>query len=247
LTARLVVVALASPALAGITVTSYQTVGQVNGYAPTSQTKFFEQQTLTNISPAHAEVSGDWMGTNAGGSTITWHYVGSAQTTSTTSFDSDSLTVTAAGSFAYTVDTTAEFVDPGSSTIFRPGAAANYEALFNTDVPTTYTISAQLNLRGRVRLSSFEHGVEFDRFNPSPTPIIVNLGGTIAPGRYHILVTASLGAPNLPNGVNHFSASGSYENVVFTVRVPEPSALGAVIAIIALTVGGRGRSRTSLA
>jgi hypothetical protein len=43
---------------------------------------------------------------------------------STTASDGDSLTITAAGSFAYALDTTADFVDPSSSTIYGPGAAA---------------------------------------------------------------------------------------------------------------------------
>jgi hypothetical protein len=239
--AGLLVWALVSPALARITVTSYQTVAQINGYAPTSQTQYFEQQTLTNISPAHAEVSGDWMGPNAGGGPTTWHYVGSAQTTSTTTFNPDTLTITAAGSFAYTVDTTTGFVDPSSSTVYPPGAAANYEALFNTDVPTTYTISAQLNQRGRVRLSSFEGLVVFDRSNPSPTPTLVNLSGTIPLGHYHVLITSGL-ATQLPSGVNHFTASGSYEDVVFTVQVPEPNALGIALAVIAGMTCRRRRS-----
>ena len=49
--AGLIVCALASPALAGITVTSYQTVALSNGFAPTSQTKYFAQETLTDVSP----------------------------------------------------------------------------------------------------------------------------------------------------------------------------------------------------
>lgn len=225
---------ICSSAAAGITVTEYQTVAQVNGYAPVSQTQYYAQQTLVNVSPALAQVSGDWMGTNAGGSTITWHYVGSAQTTSTTTFDASSLTITAAGSFAFRVDTTPDFVDPSSSTIYGPGAAANYEALFNTDVPTTYMISAQLNQRGRVRLNTLGGAVVFDHSNPTPNPTTVNVGGTIAPGQYRVLMTASLGT-QLPNGVNHYVASGSYENVIFTVQVPEPSTLGVVISIIGVT------------
>lgn len=233
--------ALVSPALAGITVTSYQTVAQVNGYAPVSQTQYFEQQTLTNVSPAMAQVSGDWMGPNAGGKTPTWHYVGSAQAMSTTAFDANSLTITAAGSFAYTVDTTADFVDPGGVTIYRPGAAAEYNGFFNTDEPVTYAITAQLNQWGRVRLNSLDGSVVFDQSNHTMIPMTVSLSGTIPPRQYRVLFTTGLGAPNLPNGANHFEASGSYEDVVFSVQVPEANSFVLAISIIGAILRRRRR------
>src|SRR5258708_4968956 len=94
------------PALAGISITHFHTTVEVNGYAPVSQTQYFDQQRLTNVSPVSAQVFDDWWGPNTGGSINTWHYVGSAQIRSTTTFDSNSLAVTGAGAFAYTVDTT---------------------------------------------------------------------------------------------------------------------------------------------
>lgn len=96
------------------------------------------------------------------------------------------------------MDTTAGFVDPGGVTIYRPGAAANYEGFFVTDVPVTYALTGLLNQWGRVRLSSFEWGVQFDRTNFTSTPTSVNLSGTLLPGRYDLLIAAGLGAPNLP-------------------------------------------------
>ena len=239
LLAAVVPCALASPALAGITVTSYRTLAQVNGYAPTSQTQFFEQQTLTNVSPANAQVSGDWMGPNAGGSTPTWHYVGSAQTTSTTAFDADSLTITAAGSFAYVVDTTADFVDPSSTSIYGPGAAANYRGFFETDTLATYGASVQLNQHSGISLGSFEAGFIFNHFNAGEVPVLFQLTGIIPPGHYQILVTSGVGAPNLPNGINHILRGGSFENTLFTVQVPEPNALGVVIATTGITLRRR--------
>lgn len=229
----LLLLILTSPALAGITVTSYQTVAQANAYAPTSQSQYFERQALVNVSPALAHVSGDWMGTNVGGSVNTWHYVGAAQVATATTFDADQLTVTAGGSFAYDITTTLGFVDPSSASIFSPGAAANYEGFFTTDVPVTYAMTGQLNQRGRVQLNSVAGGVGivFNQSNPTPTPVEVNLTGTIPAGQYRVLITAGLGAPSLPNGVNHYAASGSYENVFFTVRVPEPDAFAGALTM----------------
>lgn len=240
--AFLLLATVTSLASAGITVTSYSTVAQINGYAPVSQTQFFEQQTLNNITPATASVSGDWMGTNSTGSSLTWHFVGSAQASSTTALDASGLTISAAGSFSYQLDTSAGFVDPGGASIYRPGAAANYEGFFTTDVPLQYSITGQLNHLGRVRLSSFEWGVEFDRTNVGSTPTAVAISGTILPGRYDLLVTASLGAPNLPTGVNQYAASGSFENVIFTVQVPEPTAAGVLFTMSAFTQRRRKRS-----
>jgi hypothetical protein len=202
-----------------------------------------EEDRLVNVSPAHVQVSGDWMGPNADGTPNTWHFVGESQAMSTTAFDGGSLAVTAAASFEYEINTTAEFVDPSSGSIFTPGGAANYDGFFELDSAATYTIVVQLNRRGRVRLSSFEGLVVFDRINISPTPMFVNLTGTIPPGHYEILATTSLGAPNFPNGVNHFEADGSFENMVFTVQIPEPTYLGILIAIVVGTVGQRGQRR----
>ncbi len=239
--AGLLVWALASPALAGIMVTSYQTLALTNAFAPLSQTEYFAQHTLVNVSPALAEVSGDWMGTNSGGSTNTWHFVGQSSATSTTTFNADTLTVTASGSFAYEINTTAEFVDPRSSDIYSPSGAANYEALFNTDVPMTYMITAQLNQRGRVRLSSFNGEVVLDVVNPGPAPLLVDRAGTIPAGHYDFLASTSLIASNLPNGINHYARSGGFGKLIFTVQVPEPSALAALIGMLGMILRGPRR------
>jgi hypothetical protein len=230
--AGLLVATLAAPLTAGIRVTSYSTTALTNGFAPSLQGPYFAQQTLDNVTPALAQVSGDWTGPNADGTPDTWHFVGTSQASSTTTFDANSYTVTAAGSFQYRLDTTGDFIDPSSSSIFGPGGAANYDALFDTDLLTTYSVSAQLNQRGRLRLTSFSGLVVFDQSNPTVNPILVNLLGTMPPGRYNFQATTGVGAPNFPNGINHFEAGGSYENVVFTVRVPEPCPLGAGVAIV---------------
>lgn len=234
LAACLVPCVLAAAARAGITVTSYQTVALTNAFAPLSQDQYFAQQTLANVSPALADVSSDWTGSNAGGSTATWHWVGSAQAMSTTAFDANSLTVTAAGSFVYEFNTTAEFSDPRSSTIYSPAGSANYRGFFETDVPLVYMISVQLNRRGRVRLGSLEGGVVFDYLNLNPAPFFLELSGTIPRGHYDFLASTSLAAPNFPNGVNHFVESGSYENLTLTVQVPEPKTLGLLIVAMAM-------------
>jgi hypothetical protein len=51
-----------------------------------------------------------------------------------------------------------------------------------------------------------------------------------------------LAAPNLANGVNHFVASGSFENMVFTLQVPEPSTFGGAI-VVAIVGTMRWRAR----
>ena len=220
----LLVWALASPALAGITVTDYRTVALTNAFAPLSQNQYFAQETLVNVSPALAEVSGDWMGTNAGGTTITWHFVGSSRATSTTAVDADSYTVTAAGSFAYEINTTADFIDPRSSSIYAPGGAANYRGFFELDGPATYTVSVQLNQDSGVSLGSFETGFIFDHFNAGNIPVLFQMTGTIPAGRYQILATTGLGTPLFPNGVNHFDASGGFGSDVHSksTRVEHP-------------------------
>src|SRR5438876_3559599 len=115
-------------ARASITVTSYQTIALTNAYAPLDQSAYFDRKVLTNVSPAVADVSDDWTGTNIGGSTATWHWVGSAHTSSITTFSANSLTITGAGSFSYDLTTTAAFVEPTSvTTLYGPGSAANYE------------------------------------------------------------------------------------------------------------------------
>jgi hypothetical protein len=235
--AGLLVATLAAPLTAGITVTSYQTVALTNAWAPLSQDQYFERQALTNVSPAVADVAGDWTGPNAGGTTPTWHFLGSAHTTSKTVADSSSLGVTVAGSFSYEITTTADFIDPRSSSIFTPSGAANYEGFFNTDLSTTYRMSAQLNQWSRVRLNALDGSVVFDQINFTTSPVLVDRTGPLPPGQYRILITASLAASNLPNGVNDYVRDGSYESATFTVQVPEPSTWGITLAMF---VGYRG-------
>jgi len=238
----LLIAVLAQSAWAGIAVTSYETVALTNGFAPVSQAEFFARQALANVSPATAEVSGDWIGPNAGGSTPTWHFVGHSQTHSETTVVDNGFRATASGSFSYEITTTADFIDPRSGSVFAPSGAANYEGFFDTDVPTTYAITAQLNQLARVTLNSLSGSFIFNQSNPTATPLTVNLDGTIPPGRYRVLFTTGLGAPNFPNGINHYAASGSYENVTFTVQVPEPCTFaGAILCLIQILCRRRRR------
>jgi hypothetical protein len=232
-------VAGASSALAGITVTSYSTLAGANAWAPVGGTQYIDQETAENVSPATVSAAGDWTGTNTAGTTPTWHFVGSAQAASTPVFDANLLTVTGAGSFAYQIDTTADFIDPRSSSIFSPGAGVNYNGFFTTDAPVTYAMTGQLNENGRVQLNSIGGGVGvvFNQSNPTPNPAVLNLTGTLPLGQYRVLIAAGLGASNLPNGVNNYARSGSFEDRVFTVQVPEPgiSAIGMTTILIATT------------
>jgi hypothetical protein len=222
---------LVSPVRAGITVTSYTTLASTNGFAPSLQGPYFAQQTLETVTPALAHVSGDWTGPNADATPDTWHFVGTSQASSTTTFDANSYSATAAGSFQYQIDTTTDFIDPRPS-VFTPGGAANYVGFFETDVSMLYSISAKLNLLGRVRLGSIEGGEVFNFRNTNLTPLFVNLTGTLPPGHYNFLASSSLSASNLPNGINHYARNGSFEDVLFTVQVPEPITVGPVIALI---------------
>jgi hypothetical protein len=230
-----------APVGAGLTVTSYRTVAQTNGFSPVGSGQYFAEQRLTNVSPAHAAVSGDWMGPNADGTPNTWHFVGASQATSTTAFDDNSLTVTAAGSFGYEINTTPEFIDPRSASVFSPGGAANYRGFFELDTTATYTASVRLNQYSGISLGNFDTGFIFNEFNFGTVPVLFQVSGTIPAGRYQILGTAGFGVPNLPNGINHDEAAGSFENMVFTVQVPEPTHLGTLFAIVVGIVGPRGR------
>ena len=243
LIAALLIWTFAPFARAGITVTSYETLAETNGFAPSLMGPYFAQQTLENVTPALAQVSGDWTGPNADGTPDTWHFVGTAQSNSATTFDSNRYTVTGAGSFEYELDTTADFVDPSSVNIFGPGGVANYNGFFKTDAFTTYAISAQLTQRSRVRFNSLSGLVVFDQSNHTSVPMLVNLTGVIPPGRYQVLFTTSFGTPNLPNGVIHARASGSFDNLTFVVQVPEPRALAVMISIIGTCLRRRGSSR----
>lgn len=223
---------IASPALGGLVVTSYRTVALTNGYAPLSQTQYFAEQRLENITPALAEVFGDWMGPNAGGSTPTWHFVGTSRAASTTTITPDRYRVEAAASFAFQIDTTADFIDPRSGSILSPAGAANYRGFFQTDVPLNYAITANLNHLGRVRLNRIGGPEIFDEINVDASSQFLSLAGTISPGQYQFLATAGTGATNLPNGVNIYTQAGSFENLMFTVQVPEPSAVGAAMGLM---------------
>lgn len=229
------VLTAAAPAVGGLVVTSYRTVAQTNGYAPVSQAQYFAEQRLENVSPAHAQVSGDWTGPNADGTPNTWHFVGTSRATSTTTITADSYTVEAAASFAYELNTTSAFIDPASVSVFAPGTVASYRGFFEANVPIEYTITARLHQRGRVTLISSNGIVIFTRTNSDVLPEFINVGGTLPPGSFNILATAGSGVPNLSSGVHHRIGSGSFEDFVFTARIPEPGSLafGTVLVILA--------------
>ena len=160
----------------------------------------------------------------------------------TTTFDETRLTVAADGSFAYQINTTADFIDPSSGSIFSPAGAADYEASFTLNTSATYAITAQLNLWGRVSLS-LPSGYIFNQFNSTAAPAFVNLSGLLPPGQYLLIINSSLGAPNLPSGVNHYTASGSFESVVFSVQVPEPAPMEVTATLIMGNLCSRRRRR----
>jgi hypothetical protein len=237
--AALALCCVAAPARAGINVASYQTVALTNAYAPLSQAQYFDRQARVNISPAVADVSDDWTGTNIGGSTPTWHWVGSAHTSTATTISADSLTITGAGSFSYDLTTTADFIDPTSAALlYTPGSAADFSSSFEISAPGTFSVQMQLSQFSLVHLDSQENGIVFDRLNATTVPVPFGLSGTVPPGHYHLQANASHAGPNLFPGQNHIAYSGSFDNFSFSVQVPEPASFAIVIAL-ALSRGRR--------
>lgn len=221
---------------AGITVTSYQTVAGTNAFAPLSQAEYFQQQILTNVSPAVADVAGDWTGTNVGGTETTWHWIGAAHASTTTAFDCSSLTITADASFSWDISTTADFYDPGRVlSLYEPGSGANEQCHFSLDGPATYNLSVQLNRLSSVSLRS-SAGQIVSRLNTGTGPVIVTSDGTLPAGDYQITIGTGLAGLGFIQGANHEVESGSFSDFMFSVQVPEPinAAIGPFVALLLL-------------
>jgi len=107
-------------------------------------------------------------------------------------------------------------------------------------VPVAYAVTGFLNQFGRVQSNSIGGGVGivFNQSNPSSSPLALGFTGTVPPGEYRVFIAAGLGASNLPNGVNSYVRSGSFESVVFTVQVPE-AGTGAIWIVITLVAAAR--------
>ena len=228
--------ALGTPALGGIVVTQSRTTAVTLGYAPFSQTEFYAKQELIDISPAHAQVSGDWWGPNAGGTTPTWHWVGAAEVSSTTTFDYSRLSVTGSGSFSHELTTTAGFIYPGPFT-YTPSSTADNSCFFTLTEPAFYSVSVELGRYGVAHLGSVDFGTIFDRVNFTTTPVQFEQAGTLAPGRYRIQAGTGVAIGNLPNGVNHYSRAGYFSDFRFAVQVPEPNAI--LLALFLYLCAGR--------
>jgi hypothetical protein len=224
LAAIIVACCCASAARAGISLSSYDTVAQANAYAPLSRDRYYLVDRHPDASPAVADVSADWTGTNVGGSTATWHMTVSAHAQSATVLSTSGLTIMAAGSFGYDLSTTADFIDPTSiTTHLVPGGGGGYQGFFSIDYPATYALSAQLGHYAGVNLSSLQTGVIYQRTNLGTLPVAVDQIGTIAPGQYQIGASVGFHIPNLPNGINHLTDNGTLSNFFFSARVPEPA------------------------
>jgi hypothetical protein len=220
---------VALPAMGGLVVTSYETVALTNGYAP-SFNQYYSEQIVTNLSPAVADVSGDWTGPNVDGTPNTWHFVGSSRATSTTTITPDTYSFQAAGSYAYELNTNAAFVNP-AGTVLTASGAATYRGIFESDAPLSYTLTADLIKGCRVSLIRVNFGIVFNEGNFTTTPRTLSLAGTLPAGRYQIFGATGLSAPNLTDGVHHFATSGNFENLLFSARIPEPGALGLAVAL----------------
>lgn len=230
-------------ALAGINVTSFRTAAGTNAYAAVGGNQYIDQQILMNVSPANASGSGDWTGPNADGTPNTWHWVGSGQLSTTTTFDSSRLTITGAGSFAHELTTTSEFVDPSSGSVFSPGSGADYLCAVSVDTTAFYSIAILLGQWGKVSLSSSQTGFIFSESNFSASPRLVQLSGSIPAGNFAMRANAGLAIENLSPGVHHVQYSGRFDNLNFVLAVPEPSSFGLVLMMSALGFARRQRRR----
>jgi len=217
--------AAAQGAIAAVIGASYQAVAGTNSYAPLSKSAFYDAQTVSNVSPAMADVSDSWVGTNAGGSTTTWNWFGSAHLNITTASDAGGLAITGHASYSYDLETTADFVDPTRSTaLLSPASGSDYRCTFTIDGSAGYSLHIQLNENSFVRLSSTVAGTFFQRSNISASPLTVDQSGSLIPGQYEIRVNTSLAVPQpLPDGINQINSNGGFENFAFRVSVPEPS------------------------
>ena len=222
---------IVSSARAGVTVTSIDTQAQANAYAPDQQT-YFADDDHPNVSPASASVSDNWSGTNIGGSETTWNMVASAQIVTTTTATPTNLNITGSGSFAYNISTTAGFVDPTTvMTLFGPEAAGDYQCYFTLDAPAAYTLNASLMGSSEVYFASFQTGLIFQKDQFAASTILASQSGTIPAGSYEIRGNASFGGPT-PLGANtNIKESGSITNFLFSVQVPEPTFLAAILGL----------------
>lgn len=244
----ILLLSIVSPAKAGITVTSFDTQAQANAYAPLDKSAYYTDHSAHNTSPAIGNVSEDWTGTNVGGTETTWHMTASVHTDSTTNFNTNALTISGAGSFAYDINTTAGFSEPlQHATLFTPGAISSVGSVFTIDQSANYSLTATLGHLGNVYFASFaEGGVILDKTNFSSIPKLIIMNGTISVGRYQIGVTSNASGPSgLPDGINHVLMSGSYDDFHFTVQVPEPSYSQLALLLVGGLVLQRARSGTS--
>jgi hypothetical protein len=208
-----------------VTVSSYDTQAQANSYAPLDKSAYYTDHSQHNASPASGDVNEDWSGTNVGGSENTWRMTASVHASSTTIFDSNSLTITGAGSFAYNITTTAGFSEPlQHATLFTPGASAGFGAVFTIDRPATYTLSVVLSGISGISFASFTDGYLLNQTHLGSIAKLVTMNGTLQPGQYQIGVGGNAHGPSgLPDGVNAVTKSGAFDSFTFNAQVPEPT------------------------
>jgi len=221
----MILISVALPAGAGISVTSYDTQAQANAYAPLDQSAYYSDDSKHNVSPAVGDVVGDWSGTNVGGSDITWHMTAVAHASSTTTIAPDSLTITGASSFSYEIATTAGFSEPlQHATLYTPGCNSGVGAYFTIDQPATYFISATLNGNSGILFASFTDGYILNQTHIGSIPKVISMSGILGPGQYQVGTGANNGGPSgLSDGVHQITRNGSVPDFVFTLQTPEPS------------------------
>jgi hypothetical protein len=235
------------PVRAGISVSSYDTSAQTNAYAPLDKSSYFTSLEKPNTTPATVDVEEDWSGTNAGGIAETWRWIGAAHANSMTNISANALTISGAGSFSYDLSTNSDFTDPTQvSTLFSPLASSGYLCHFSTNVPTAYSLSVQLQGHSGVQLFSLKDGtfvVNETHFGGLPT--MVAASGVLPAGDFVVSPAANLAAPILPSGMNHVTGSGSYNDLLFSLNIPEPRTDWFTLGVAILLRGRIPRRRVS--
>jgi hypothetical protein len=211
------------PVRAGITVSRSDTIAQTNAYAPLDKSAYYAIDKKSFTSPATADVSQDWSGTNVGGLTNTWRMITSAHLATTALITQTSMMVSGSGAFNGDISTTEDFVDPTSvATLFAPKSAAGYNGFFTIDAPANYTLSGILGRDGGVSFTSIQNGVIYQKTYVGGLTFNVDQSGVIPPGDYQITASVGLGFSNFFPGINHEAESGSFDNFSFILQVPEP-------------------------
>lgn len=231
-----------SAAIADITVSDYRATASTNAFAPLDRSQYFDEDIIDNISPSIANASGDWTGTNVGGSAQTWHWIGIAKTDVLLNLSPMSLFVSGSGQFSHTIGTTPDFVGPSSQVItYAPSSNSAYVMQFTTEEEGSFSIDATLSRWTYVTLYSHTSQNDvYSKVNTSISPFVVDTSGVLPIGTYTLEIATNFGGTT-NQGASNRTDTGSFTNFLFTVQVPEP-AFGGALAFVALFLRRGSRS-----